>query len=62
MWKDKSDIYLHGNMTGMTEVKHDLMARSPVVQLRTKNAVLCFLRVNKSMILHVLHINYQETR
>lgn len=47
MWKDKSEIYLHGNMTGMTEVKHDLMARSPVVQVvQLWTKTLCFVFPN----------------
>lgn len=50
MWKDYSEIYLRGNMMGMTEVKHN------------HNTFLWFLIVTKSMILHVLHISYQETR
>lgn len=60
MWKDKSKNYLRGNMTRMTEVKHDLIVRSTFVRLWTKTHFVVLL--NESVILHVLHIRYQETR
>lgn len=47
----------------MTEVKHDLIARSAVVQLWTKTHFFVVLNSKlESTILHVLHIKYQETR
>lgn len=62
MWKDKSEIYRRGNMTGMTEGKNDLIARPTFAYDYGPTLSVVPNRKEESMIAHVLNIRHQETR